>query len=116
MPVGDIVKQTFDNSSGQPVLVEKHVIKAESTTSRTISVQDGNSVEKSTYDVTRDVRGENRDAILAKIRQAMAANATYIGLATPSAAQTTAQVQRLSREVNGILKLLLDDLDDTNNT
>jgi hypothetical protein len=48
-------------------------------------------------------------AIEAKAAQAFASNNTYLGLASPSAAQTTTQVQRLTREVNGLLRLLLGD-------
>lgn len=57
-----------------------------------------------------DVTG---DAIRDNARQALAGNRTYVGTATPTAAQTTAQVKALSRQVNGIIRLLLNELDGT---
>ena len=44
-----------------------------------------------------------------RARQAFAANLTYLNLASPTTAQNTAQVKRLTREVNGLLRFLLAD-------
>lgn len=57
--------------------------------------------------VTLDLHG--------KARQALAANATFLALAAPTNAQVLAQTKRLTREVNGIIRLLIgaDLLDDT---
>lgn len=54
-------------------------------------------------------------AIEAKARAAFTANNTFIALASPTAAQVAAQAKLLSREVNGLLRLLLGDFsaDDT---
>lgn len=46
-------------------------------------------------------------------RQALATNRTYAQRATPTAAQTTAQVKALSQQQNGIIRLLLNLLDGT---
>lgn len=54
--------------------------------------------------------------IAAKARAAIAANTTYLGIATPTNAQVVAQVARLTRECTAIIKLLLDDLADTSGT
>lgn len=55
----------------------------------------------------------NRDDLTAKASQALTANATYLAIASPSVAQNTAQIQRLTREVNAILRLMLNQVDDT---
>jgi hypothetical protein len=56
--------------------------------------------------------GSNRQAIEVAARQALAANRAFVA-STPTAAQATAQVKALSRQVNGIIRLLFDQLDAT---
>lgn len=58
----------------------------------------------------------NRVSITAKASAAIAANITYLGIATPSAAQVSAQVALLTRENTAIIRLLLGKLDDTAGT
>lgn len=58
----------------------------------------------------------NRAALAGKAAQAIAANNTFLALTSPTNAQTLAQVQRLTRENNAIIKILLGDLSDTAGT
>lgn len=67
-----------------------------------------------------DLDGGSRDleapelvaTIYTKAAQALAANTTFLGVASPSAAQVAAQVKLLTREVNGLLRLLVHQLGD----
>lgn len=54
----------------------------------------------------------NRALIRTQALTALAANRAYIA-STPTAAQATAQTKALSRQVNGIIRLLLNELDAT---
>lgn len=55
----------------------------------------------------------NERTIRSQANTALVNNRTYIAIASPSAAQTTAQVKDLSRQVNGLIRLVLNKLDGT---
>ena len=55
----------------------------------------------------------NRETIKAQARQALDVNRTFLALASPSQAQSLAQIRALSRQMNGTLRLLLGKLDGT---
>lgn len=54
----------------------------------------------------------NAALIRQRAATALTANATFLALASPTQAQAVAQVQRLTREVNGLLRVLLGSLSD----
>ena len=58
-------------------------------------------------------RDANHDVLNARIEQALDANRTYLARSAPTAAQTTAQVQTLTRECSALIRLLLGALDAT---
>lgn len=56
--------------------------------------------------------GANRDDLTAKAEAALAANKTYLAFANPTQAQAVAQVARLTRQVNALIRLALNLTDD----
>jgi hypothetical protein len=56
-------------------------------------------------------RNPNRTAIEDAARQALADNRSYLAIASPTQAQAGAQVKALTRQVNGVIRLLLSQLD-----
>jgi len=98
---GRITEQTIDNGDG----------------TRTTYDTDGKPVE--TVEV-KDLPIEpptekNRRSIEERLRQRLDANRDYLALASPTAAQQRAQVARLTRENNALIRLVLGllDTDDT---
>ncbi len=65
---------------------------------------------------TTQTASDNRDILQTKALQALTVNSDYLALATPTAAQTTAQVKALTRECSGLIRMLLGQLDDTAGT
>lgn len=53
----------------------------------------------------------NRAAIVEQAVAALASNAAYLALPSPTQAQAVAQVAALTRQVNGLARLLLQRLD-----
>lgn len=61
--------------------------------------------------------GANREAVTAKMRQALAANKTFLALGpTPTAAQVRDQTIRLTHETQALLLDLLNDYADITDT
>jgi hypothetical protein len=56
---------------------------------------------------------QNASTIKAQVAAAITANKAYVALANPTTAQTTAQVKALSRQLNGVMRLLTGQLDAT---
>lgn len=58
----------------------------------------------------------NAQTLQAKAGAAVDANNTYLAIASPTNAQVVAQVNRLTRECSAVIKLLLNQTDDTAGT
>lgn len=65
------------------------------------------------YAATDDDRATD---LRAKATAALTANDTFLALASPTNAQTLAQVQRLTRECNALIRLVIGKLDTTTGT
>lgn len=63
-----------------------------------------------------NLRDENAKTLRQRADAALAANATYLAIASPTNAQITAQVRRLTQENNAIIRLLVGKLDTTDGT
>lgn len=71
---------------------------------------------KSQAEIDSTTATTNTAALLAKAKAALAANATFLGLASPTNAQVVAQVKALTKEANALIKLEVRDLLDTSGT
>lgn len=58
----------------------------------------------------------NYQTAASRCRQAITGNDTYLALATPTTAQTTTQVSRLTRQCNGLSRMMLAMLGDVSDT
>jgi len=58
----------------------------------------------------------NKRTIEDRAAQALSANATFLAIASPTNAQTLAQVRRLTQECSALIRLALNQLDTTDGT
>lgn len=63
-----------------------------------------------------NTQATNQSAILTKAQTALTTNATFLAIANPTAAQVAAQAKALTRETNGLIRLLLNALTDVSDT
>jgi hypothetical protein len=55
----------------------------------------------------------NEETLRTQARQALAANRTFLTLASPTAAQNAAQIKALTRQVQALIRFTFDDLTGT---
>jgi hypothetical protein len=58
----------------------------------------------------------NKQDLIVKMRDAVASNKTFLNIATPTNAQVVTQVKTLTRQMNVVLKMVGQDLMDTDGT
>lgn len=83
------------------------------TTSRALTAQETSDL--AAMDTTMTAQN-NAATLQSRMSAAIAANNTYLGLATPTAVQQTAQIARLTKECNALIKMALNQLSDTTGT
>lgn len=69
-----------------------------------------------TMQAQKDTISRNMESVLTKITAALGSNSTFLALATPTNAQTLAQVKALTRQMNALMRFVgnkLDTLSDT---
>lgn len=64
----------------------------------------------------QEAAGANRRTVEGRARAALAANATYLALGSPTNAQNLAQIRLLTRECSALIRLMLNELDTTDGT
>lgn len=75
---------------------------------------DPNIVDQTTAEVPPEA--SNRDLLRDRARQALNRNRDYLQLASPTAAQVRDQVELLTRETSGLIRLLISALDSVDGT
>lgn len=63
-----------------------------------------------------EILAANAATVLQRAQQALGVNATYLAIVSPTTAQAVAQVGALTRQVNGIIRTLLDSFSSISDT
>ncbi len=80
------------------------------TIQRTVPVvtySNGRKIDETTIEVDATA-----DELHDRARQALQSNRDYLALSSPTAAQSREQVERLTRQVQGLIRLVIGQLDD----
>lgn len=96
------------------ILTDTTTTTADGSTIRTITYDDG--AKSITFTPGPGTPTANAAILLAKAPGAFANNATYLAIAAPTAVQAIPQVDKLTRQVNALMKLTQGYLTDTTGT
>lgn len=95
----------------------QRVLISDDGTTQVYRVNDDSGNRIGTDVVTTPTTAQTNAAMLqAAVLAAIAGNITYIGTASPTAAQTTVQVKALSRQMDALIKLTFGQTDTTDGT
>lgn len=72
--------------------------------------------ERAAREAAAQAAGANRRTVEDRARTALTANATYLALGNPTAAQNLAQIRSLTRQCSALIRLALNQLDTTDGT
>jgi hypothetical protein len=79
---------------------------------RVIPSRDGVADPSLGYDIVISDAELNRNDLVTRADAALQANAVFLALAAPTNAQTLTQVQRLTKQSNALIRLVINELDD----
>lgn len=71
---------------------------------------------KTAAELAGDTANTNRGTLTTRASAALTGNASFLAIATPTAAQVAAQVKALTRQVNALIRLQVGALDDVTGT
>lgn len=74
------------------------------------------AAQRAAHRVRMEAEAAAQVAMSDRLRAARAGNRDHLALASPTAADTRKQVDRLTRQVNALIRLTLADLDDISGT
>lgn len=83
------------------------------STTRPYTDSENAGADQRALDATRSI---NKEALLSKAEQALSTNATFLAIASPTNAQTLAQVKALTKQINALIKLAVNDLNSQDGT
>ena len=104
--------------SGATVTADTFTTLADGTTVETMDATYPSGAKDHTVITTpgAGTPAANQQSIQSKAQAALVNNATYLAIPSPTTAQAVAQVAALTREVNAIIRLLLNQFDTTTGT
>jgi hypothetical protein len=92
------------------------VLVSDDGTTRTFDVSDGKAIIGRDVETIPTTVQVNAATVQSRAKAALTANATFLAVPTPTAAQVGNQVKVLTKESSAVIRLLLGLLDDVSDT